>query len=165
MVVTSWTAAPLAWPRCRAIHQRGGSGLLITEELIRAVRTESSSALQYWFGVSPRVIWCWRKAFDVSQWGTEGSKRLHQVVCETAAKETRGKAQPVTQIRRRLATRRKLGVRKPTGRVDGWKQEEMHLLGKIPDAEAAAILDRTENAVRIRRIRLGIPTAKDRRRH
>jgi hypothetical protein len=32
VVVTSWTDARIPWPRCRALHCRGGSGLLVTDE-------------------------------------------------------------------------------------------------------------------------------------
>src|SRR5262249_45149710 len=75
-VVTSWTAAPVPWPRCRLPGTGGaGWGLLVDEELARAVRRESSLAIQHWWGVSPRTVWCWRRAFGVAQWGTEGSRR------------------------------------------------------------------------------------------
>jgi hypothetical protein len=36
VVITSWTAAPIPWPRCRRLECGGGSGLLVTEELVRA---------------------------------------------------------------------------------------------------------------------------------
>ena len=41
VVITSWTDAPIPWPRCRAIGARRGSGLLIDQELLRAIRTET----------------------------------------------------------------------------------------------------------------------------
>jgi hypothetical protein len=47
VVITSWSDGLIPWPRCRALGRRGGSGLLITEELVRAIRTESSAAIQY----------------------------------------------------------------------------------------------------------------------
>jgi hypothetical protein len=41
VVITSWTAAPIPWPRCRRLEGGGGgSGLLVTEEKVRAIRTE-----------------------------------------------------------------------------------------------------------------------------
>src|SRR5262249_28077575 len=74
VVITSWTAAPIPWPRCRLPENGGaGSGLLVDEELARAVRRESSLAIQHWWGVSPHTVWSWRRAFGVAQWGTEGS--------------------------------------------------------------------------------------------
>jgi len=39
VVVTIWTAARIRWPRCRAFHSRGGSGLFVTDELKRAIET------------------------------------------------------------------------------------------------------------------------------
>jgi hypothetical protein len=77
VTITSWTDAPIPWPRCRAIGRRGRPGLLVTEELIRAIRTESSVAIQHWFGVTATTVWRWRKAFGVTRWGSEGSRRLH----------------------------------------------------------------------------------------
>ena len=50
VTVTSWTNAPIPWPRCQPVGQRGGCGLLLDEELARAVRCESASAIAYWWG-------------------------------------------------------------------------------------------------------------------
>jgi hypothetical protein len=55
------------------VSVRGGSGLLVDEELLRAIRSGSSLALQYWFGVGEATVWKWRQAFGVSRHGTEGS--------------------------------------------------------------------------------------------
>jgi hypothetical protein len=45
VVLTSWTDAPISWPRCRALDRPlGGSGLLVDEELARVVRHESAPA-------------------------------------------------------------------------------------------------------------------------
>lgn len=61
VVITSWTDAPIPWPRCRAIGVRGSSGLLITEELVRAIRTEASLAIQYWWGARGETVAHWGK--------------------------------------------------------------------------------------------------------
>src|SRR5262249_26675218 len=54
VTVTSWTAAPIPWPRCcRPGTHGGGSGLLVTKELARAVRSESVAAVCHWWGVTP----------------------------------------------------------------------------------------------------------------
>ena len=48
VVVISWTDAPIPWPRCRALDgPGGGSGLLVDEELARAVRRESAVSIMY----------------------------------------------------------------------------------------------------------------------
>jgi hypothetical protein len=52
VLVTSWTAARISWPRCRSLdNPRGGSGILLDEELARAVRQESAAAVCYWWAV------------------------------------------------------------------------------------------------------------------
>src|SRR5262245_7813231 len=86
VVVTSWTSAPIPWPRCcRPRTHGGGSGLLLDEELARAVRTESAAAVCYWWGETPGVVWRWRKALGVTRWGTPGSLLLHREVSERGA--------------------------------------------------------------------------------
>jgi hypothetical protein len=162
VVITSWTAAPISWPRCRRLECSGGSGLLVTEELVRAVRTESSKALQHWFGLSERTVWSWRKAFGVSQWGTEGSRQLHRELSERGAEATRSKRQSAQHIRQRVLTRRAYGVKPPNRWAEtGWKPEELALLGTMPNEELARRTGRTANAVRIARNRRGIPSARD----
>src|SRR4051812_17625224 len=62
VVITSWTAARIPWPRCCAVGTRGGSGILVDEELARAIRTESAAAVRFWWSVSIRTMATWRKA-------------------------------------------------------------------------------------------------------
>src|SRR3954468_22874199 len=78
VVVTSVSAARIPWPRCRRKEGvgGGGSGLLVDETPVRAIKTESAAALMYWFGIANSTVWLWRKAFGVGRWGTPGSKRL-----------------------------------------------------------------------------------------
>jgi len=52
VVITSWSDSRISWPRCRALGHRGGSGLLVEEELVRAIRSESAAALRYWWGIN-----------------------------------------------------------------------------------------------------------------
>ena len=66
--ITSWTEAPIPWPRCQAIDQRGGSGLLLNDELARAVRCEAVMAIRHWWGVSGGIVCRWRKVLGVGRW-------------------------------------------------------------------------------------------------
>src|SRR5262245_63493842 len=62
VVITSWSDGRISWPRCRLLGVRGGPGLLVDEELARAVSCESSLAIQHWWGVNGETVWRWRKA-------------------------------------------------------------------------------------------------------
>lgn len=96
VIVTAWSDAPISWPRCRREGTRGGgSGLLVDDELLRAIRTESSLALQYWWGVNGATVWRWRQAFGVGMWEPEGSQRLHRELSEAGAETVRGR--PLTR--------------------------------------------------------------------
>jgi hypothetical protein len=71
VTITSWTDAPIPWPRCRVIGAPGRGSL---------------SARSAWSRRWPSVTGSgWRQAFGVTQWGSEGSRRLHQAVSESAA--------------------------------------------------------------------------------
>jgi hypothetical protein len=83
VIITSWSAGRISWPRCRLLETSGGgSGLLVDAELARAVRCESSLAIRYWWGVSLGSVWQWRRALGVGRLEPEGSQRLHQLVSQ-----------------------------------------------------------------------------------
>jgi hypothetical protein len=167
VVILRWSQGRIPWPRCRAIGTRGGCGLLVDEELARAVRSESAAAVMFWWGASKKAVWHWRKTLGVGRMDSEGSRRLIQAAAELggAARRERG----LTDEERHAASER--GKRLNLGRylVPGyqgrwWTKKELNLLGKLPDEEVAARIGRTKHAVRVRRTMLGIPTAFDRRR-
>jgi hypothetical protein len=110
VVVTGWTNAPIPWPRCRALDSPGGgSGLLVDEELARAVRHESAAAVMFWWGSSMGAVCRWRKALGVTRTGNEGTAHLVQVASELGAAELRGKELPPEQVKRRRRTAEELG--------------------------------------------------------
>jgi hypothetical protein len=165
VVITSWSDARISWPRCRAIGRGGsGSGLLVDEELARAVRLESSIALQHWFGIRGETVWRWRQILRVPKLNPD-SARLRRALNREYGGRLRGKRLPPDQVERRRQTARALGLR-PTGRwaENGWTADQLALLGKVPDAELAAPTGRTVGAVRCQRTGRGIPSARDRRR-
>jgi hypothetical protein len=93
VVITSWSDGRISWPRCRRLGRRGHPGLLVDEELARAVRTESVLAIAYWWGVNDRVVFAWRKALGVEKLN-EGSARLRLGLNRELAARKRGKRLP-----------------------------------------------------------------------
>src|SRR5260370_37984932 len=119
--------------------------MLVDNELLRAICTEAAEAIKYWFGVSTYTVWSWRKAFGISQWGTEGSRRLHQASSETGAAALRDKPLSSEQVeqRRRRAIKLNLGrYLKPGYHGQWWTKKEKALLGKLPDEMVAKKIDR-----------------------
>jgi hypothetical protein len=78
VIITGWSSAPTPWPRCRALDSRGGSGLLVDEELARAVRHESVAAGMLWWGASPTALRNWRMALGANRIDDEGTRRLRR---------------------------------------------------------------------------------------
>ena len=98
VVITSWTDARIPWPRCRALHLSGGSGVLVTEELVRALRTEAAVAITHWFGLSNKSQIGIRKALGITEL-SEGSLRLLRAASQMGADVM--KAKEYTPGRRR----------------------------------------------------------------
>jgi hypothetical protein len=168
VVITSWSDGRISWPRCRALGARGGSGLLVEEELARAIRSESAAALMYWWGVGPKAVWRWRQALGVSGWtATEGTRRLHRAAAAKggAGMQARGLTDRERRQRRKRARALDLGRHREAARAErAWPAGHLALLGTMPDDEMAARTGRSENAARVKRTKLGIPTFCDRRR-
>jgi hypothetical protein len=102
VTVTSWTSAPIPWPRCcRPGTHGGGSGLLVTEELARAVRTESAAAVCYWWGVSEGVVWRWRKALGVGLLDSPGTRQAIRAAATRGGRANREYAQRRAEQARR----------------------------------------------------------------
>ena len=118
VIITSWSAARIPWPRCRRVGTSGGgSGLLLDEELARAVRCESSLAIQYWWGVHEGVVWRWRKALGVGRADNEGSRLLTQAAGKKGGEAMQAKewTQEEREARRQIALDLDLGQYLTTG--------------------------------------------------
>jgi hypothetical protein len=137
------------------------SGRLVDEQLTRAIRGESAFALEYWFGLAANKVTLWRKPLDVEGWnGTEGTRRLVQAGQERRVAKLRGKRLPPGQVERQRQTARKLDRRRHLAAANqerAWPAEHLALLGTLTDAEVAARTGRGENAMRVKRCKLGIP--------
>jgi hypothetical protein len=167
VIITSWSDGRISWPRCRLPGTHGGgSGLLVDAELARAVRLESSLALQYWWGVNAETVWRWRQALGVPRFN-EGSARVRKELNAKTADSLRGKKLPTEQVEQRRRSALALNLAQYMHRVerpDRWTPEELALVGTLPDAEVAARIGRTESAVRTKRARRGFRSPCDRRR-
>ncbi len=169
VIVTSWTDARISWPQCRlADVPRSHPTLLVDDELARAIRTESAAALRHWWGVGVKLIWKWRKAFAISRAGTPGSARLVQAAAQQGADAMKEHewTEDEREQRRKRALELNLAGSLQGGYKRGplWSEGELALLGTMPDEQLAKQLGRSENAVRLKREKLGIARAKDRRR-
>jgi hypothetical protein len=162
VVVVGYSKGRIAWPRCRALHLRGGSGILVEEELARAVRHESAAAVRYWWGVCGTTIVWWRKALGATRTSCEGSRRLIQANAELggeAFKErgfTEEEIQGFRELERKHNSRRNF-LAVPAGGLPVWTEEEIALLGTAPDPEIARKIGRGLKGVRSKRLNLGIP--------
>ncbi len=164
VVITAWHDARIAWPRCRRRDQAGGggSGLLVDEALLRAIRTESAEALKYWFGVGTSQVWAWRNAFGIRQRATAGSKRLYERTAEKLGDLLRGKAVPAPTRRKMqhasLARDAAESLRNYAAKNRrSWKAQKAALIGTMKDTQLARQLGRTRSEVYTERLRRGIP--------
>src|SRR5262245_55589607 len=155
--VTSFTDAPISWPRGQPLKQRGGGGLIVNATLERAIRTESAESLRHFFGVTGGVVWRWRKAFGILRAGTPGSAARIAESSAKGAAAMKSKERTAEELDQKSKLSKRLGL-KPTGRwaVGGWTDEQRALLGTDDDAVIAARVGRTTGAVRAKRAVLGI---------
>jgi hypothetical protein len=123
-----------------------GHGLLIEDELARAIQHESAAAVVYWWGVSRSAVRHWRKALGVTRTSNEGTHRL-VLGAITATLEARFAEGP----------RRRGDSRPPAHQGAIWTADEIAHLGALSDAEVAQRTGRSTNAVLKKRTALGRP--------
>ena len=167
VTVTGWTDAPIPWPRCRVFGTHGGgSGILVDEELARAVRHESAAAVRRWWGASRTAVNWWRKALGVTRTNNEGTHNLIVATAKEGASviQQHEFTEDEREARRQTALRLNLGqyVRKGNP-LTLWTCKERALLGTMPDGEVARRTGRTINGVRQKRQEMGKPNRFDRR--
>jgi hypothetical protein len=170
VIITGWSTAPISWPCCRRVGGRDCPGLLVEEELARALRHEAAAAIKDWWGVGTPTVWRWRKALGVGRLDAEGTRRLVQAAAAAQSARLRGRKLTPEQIERCRQSSLALNTvqylrRRPhgRGRFSLWTDEEIALLGTAPDSEIAARLERTTDAVRAQRNLRRIRNACDRR--
>jgi hypothetical protein len=161
VVVTSISNARVPWPRCRDPQCRGGSGLLVDDELLRALRTEAAVAVAYWWGVPSTRVSKWRRALGVERF-TEGSRRLLLRSSAKGADTTRGVPLPAAAVAQRRQRAKEMDLvrfmrakRWPQSRP--WTARELKLLGTLPDEAVAKRVKRSRATVRRERVNRGIP--------
>ena len=91
--------------------------------------------------------------------GTEGTRRLVQAGQRRRVAKLRDKPRTPAQVERRRQTAREVHLAQhlDPGHGAGWTKAEMRLPGELPDPEVAERTGRSENAVRQKRTKLGIP--------
>src|SRR5262245_41683457 len=165
VVITSWSDAPIPWPRCRALGSRGGSGLLLDEELARAVRHESAAAVMHHWRVAAAVVWRWRKALGIGRWETEGSRRPHQQLSQAGAEAVKQREFTEAERQRQRRTNKRLNLSRhlKTGYHGPlWTKEEVALLdGRLDTGDVAHELKDIKSPA-VRCCRPGDPAARRR---
>jgi hypothetical protein len=160
LVVSSWSDAPISWPRgCPPVQSPGSASLIVDEELARAVRQESAVAIRYWWGVSNVTVSRWRRALGVNRRNNEGSHTL----IRAAMTKARSSQEPIRsneyrqKQRENILRRRSRGMAPELATGKAWTPEHKSLLGTMPDREITARTGHPLSSVRTMRQRLRIP--------
>jgi hypothetical protein len=167
--------APIPWPVGMPLNQKGRGSLILFDALVDAVKTESGTAVMYWFGVSQSVLCKWRKTLGVPRMNP-GSQRLFTAAVsddpdrnEKIALAKTGVARPpdvmeklhsANQGRRHSAESRR---QMSESRIKPWyRWEDQLLLQYRTTPEIRAVTGRGTRQIIERRKELGIPDPRSR---
>jgi hypothetical protein len=137
VIITGLTDARIPWPIAKRPGERARSWVVYAG-LADAVRTESATAICYWWGITPQTVTKWRKAMGVGPM-TDGTARLRsQSAAESplvakareAARATDNDPARVEKIRRS-----KLGKPRPAKVIQAMRDAN---LGRERTAETRA---------------------------
>jgi hypothetical protein len=159
VVVVDWTLAPIPWPICRRLGPDSGRGsLLVNEELARAIRCESATAVKHWWRVCGSCVVHWRKALGANRKNNPGSQRLVRAAVQKAVIQAHAPptADQVEERRRRRSLKNVQAGNLAVYQRAAWTEEELALLGTMSDADVAIRLRRTHQGVQLKREKLGI---------
>jgi hypothetical protein len=159
--VSSWSGAPISWPRgVPPVQSPGSPSLIVDEELARAVREESAEAIRYWWGVSNVTVMRWRQALGANRKNNAGS----QVLIRAATKKARASQDPNRSTEYRQKQRENINRRRQAGQAPelahgkkAWSPAHKALLGTMPDRDVAACTGHPLSSVKSMRLRLHIP--------
>jgi hypothetical protein len=116
------SAGPIPWPIGRNLPRGRQRFVILTGDLIEAVKRESAAAVCHWWGVGTNTVWSWRKALGVGAI-TEGTSRLKGEVFEPHKERVRAAARPTLSSpqRREKIAASKRGKARPleSGRASG----------------------------------------------
>lgn len=156
VTVVGFSRGPVPWPMTHSGKPASGRPVFILcGDLLKAIRRESSKAIQQWLGVGPIVVARWRRVLGVP-WRNPGTARLHRERV-TAARAAQPRRPLSIEQRRKLSeTHRRLKQHPPT--VRPWQAAEDRILGQVSDREVSKRTGRSLLAVEGRRHRLRIPS-------
>jgi hypothetical protein len=145
-----------------AVHEmaRGRHSPILTGDLVRAVETEASLVLCYWFGVTGQTVTKWRAAISVPHTTPGTSERkaaprrgIPRPAHVKAALNRTGRPHTAALRAKMSDAQRKRGAWPPAaGRP--WTEAEYHVVATLPPAEAAKKTGRSLSAVYYRRGKL-----------
>ena len=125
-MVSSMTQGAIPWPSFR--YPKNISPV-VCGDLARAVRLESSKAVQEWWGVPGRLVSAWRRALGVAT-ENKGTRQLRIAsVSKCSAPDEQAGAMPPHHL---AGERRKSGRFKASHPLQ-WTREHEKLLGTMPD--------------------------------
>jgi hypothetical protein len=123
--VRAMSTAPVPWPQTQA-SEHGRLSIIVTANLVKALRVESTTALSHLLGVTYGTLARWRRILGIRRWN-EGARQLF-------LDHAKGEFLP--------------------GRSPPWSPEEDALLRELPVAEVARRTGRSRHAVHDRRHKL-----------
>jgi hypothetical protein len=105
--VGGWSNGRISWPRRK---KTGAHSLILCGDLVRAVKSESALAIEYWFGVGATTVAKWRKALGVDRQNNAGTVKLYQdykplKITDDVAEKGRQKAKLPESIAKMAATK------------------------------------------------------------
>lgn len=133
----------IQWPLAK---KSGRKSLILCGDLVRAVRHESVQSIVFWWGISAQTVKAWRRSLGVDR-DTAGTKKLLGTNSDNFSRPS--------HARLVSSYNKKHGIRPRPVHKD-WTAVEDKLLGTDLDRVVAETLGRSTNAVRTRRLSLGI---------